>query len=44
MEGINPAALPGREHFFQDGRQLLFQGPALELNLGWHLISARIIP
>lgn len=34
MEGINLATLSGREHLFQGGRQLIFQGPALELNLG----------
>lgn len=32
MEGINPAAVPGREHFFQGGRWLLFQGQDLEIN------------
>lgn len=48
MEEINLATLAGREHLFQGGRQLVFQGSALEWNLGFpgtflDLISAQIL-
>lgn len=50
MEGINPAALPGREHFFPGWQTAPLSGtssgvkPRLPRNTPWHLISAQIIP